>query len=235
MAVLGDVLNGPTVVIGDLVASRRVVDRRLLHSELVAALDTANDLCDPAEPLRPTVGDECQGVFHSVADALRATLLVRVSMDPSHDIRFGVGVGEVVMLGDEGRLFRQQDGPGWWAARDAIDHVAGGRDVPATLRTWLAVSPREHSYGRQTFAVTTPQEGAPGVRAVNAFLATRDHLVSTMDARDRRILRGLLLRRSMTAIAEAEGVTKSAISQRTQRSGASVIAFADATSAGGPR
>jgi hypothetical protein len=205
--------TGPVVVIGDLVGSRDAPDRAELHRQLLAALAVANEHAAPTVPLAPTVGDEFQGVFGRAVDALRATLLVRASMSEPHDVRFGIGVGEVFAVGETGPGFPRQDGPGWWAARDAIDYVASGgfrRGVPGTLRTWIR--------GADT--------ADPEVRALNAHLATRDHLVSEMDDRDRRILRGLLLRRTATEVAQEEGVSVSAVSQRTQRSGAAAVAFA---------
>jgi hypothetical protein len=224
-------LTQPTVVIGDLVGSRRARDRRALHAELMSALDAANTRYPPAEPLAPTVGDEFQGVFHNVGDAVRATLLVRASMGAGHDVRFGLGVGPVQRLGKAANAgFQQQDGPGWWAARDAIDYVAAapaGRRVPHTLRTALFVADRHGARNNGVlFAIAPSLDEHPDARSVNAFLVARDHTVSRMDDRDRRILRALLLDTPVTAIAEQEGVSASAISQRSQRSGAAALVYA---------
>jgi hypothetical protein len=222
-------LNQPAVTIGDLVASRQATDREGLHEALLAALSVANEATDPVEPLSPTVGDEFQGAFRTLSDVLLATILVRACMPTENDVRFGVGVGSVERLGraDAGRGFPQQDGPGWWAARDAVDFVASAetrRGVPRTMRTWIGVATAKGSQPALPLDVGLDQDEE--VRALNAFLVTRDHLVSAMDDRDRRILRGLLLGTAAMEIAEEEGVTASAISQRSQRSGALALAFA---------
>lgn len=226
---LSHLLSQRTAVIGDLIASRSASDRAQLHHELLDALASANEATRPAEAMAPTVGDEFQGVFHTLTDALRATLLVRAAMPTRHDVRFGLGVGAVLHLdaGEDGRSPRQ-DGPGWWAAREAVEYVAsseGRRTVPKTLRTWISIAPTDGPLS--AWAVEAIEDEA--VHALNAFLVTRDHLVSAMDDRDRRILRGLLLGTATVAIAEQEGVSPSAISQRSQRSGAVAIAFAHGT------
>lgn len=213
------------VVIGDLVGSRDAPDRAELQRQLRDALDEANrKWADADEPLVPTIGDEFQGVYDNLWAALDATLLVRVSMPAPYDARFGIGVGTVTWAEDEPASgFRRQDGPAWWAARDAIEHVADAgarRDVPRTLRTWVAdAGPRV----RPIQDVTIGRD--PRIQAVNAYLAVRDHLVSRMDARDRRILRGLVVGRSVTEIAGAESITSSAVSQRVRRSGADAIMY----------
>jgi hypothetical protein len=217
----------PAVLIGDLVSSRRSRDRSALHEELSAALARANDACDPQVPLAPTVGDEFQGVFGRLVDTLRATLLVRASMSTPHDVRFGVGIGEVFALGERAGGVPRQDGPGWWAARDAIDFVASGesrRGVPRSLRTWI-VEVKDRADGMRPLPGFGMHGDTAELRALNAYVVARDHLVSAMDDRDRRILRGLLEGKSVTDIAESEEISASAVSQRGQRSGAAAIAF----------
>jgi hypothetical protein len=220
--------NGSTVVIGDLVGSREAPDRAALHERLLTALALANDHTAPTTPLTPTVGDEFQGVFARPVDALRATLLVRASMSQPDDVRFGIGVGEVYEVGNVREGFPQQDGPAWWAARDAIGYVASGgfrRGVPSSLRTWIGVQLPPLPNRPRRPASDVEYSDDPEVRALNAYLATRDHLVTEMDDRDRRILRGLLLGRTATEVAVDEGISVSAVSQRTQRSGAATVAF----------
>ncbi|HWL37165.1 MAG TPA: SatD family protein [Frankiaceae bacterium] len=224
-------LHWRVAVIGDLVGSRRAVDRAALQQTLRAALLLANVTWTAADPLTPTVGDEFQGTYDNLMAALDATLLVRVSMPPPFDVRFGIGIGAVTWVDDEpGGAFRRQDGQAWWLARDAIDHVAGGarrRHVPSTLRTWVAAAaPDDVPDGRTRSDVEIPLDQR--IAAINAFLTTRDHLVSGMDARDRRILQRLLVGWQVQEIAEAEEVSPSAVSQRVQRSGAGAIMYARA-------
>lgn len=219
---VSDTLPWTVTLIGDVVASRDVADRQALHNLLVAALTLANNVCEPVDPLTATVGDEFQATFADVFTALDATLLVRVALPIEYDVRFGVGVGPVMRFGTPGGGFPHQDGPAWWVARDAIEHVASTRrDGPDSLRTWLAAARAEDGTRRILSPVLFEQRAI--VWALNAFLTTRDHLVSAMDARDRRIMRDLILGRAVQDIAAAEGVTSSAISQRIRRSGAAAV------------
>ena len=107
-------------LIGDLVHSRRSADRAGLHARLSKALDAVNRAGGPLTPLRITVGDEYQGTFASLPDAVRAAWRLRVRMLPECDLRQGLGWGEVRVLQEEPRV---EDGPGWWVARDAVHAV----------------------------------------------------------------------------------------------------------------
>ena len=200
------------VLVADLVASRTASDRRALHAAFREAMEAVNT--DPGsdvlEPLRITVGDECQGRFATVGAALAATLRLRLGLSPIGDIRCGVGWGETVVLDDEGT----QDGPAWWAARAAIEWVAQAQEVSATeqVRT----------------AYRSGQTEGPGEPEVNAALLCRDHLVGSLDSRSRRVLGGLMSGRTQAEMAEAEGVSPSAISQRIRRDGLGLIVMAHA-------
>lgn len=202
----------PTVlyaVIGDLVGSRQVADRAALHSGLARALAEVTEATAPAQPLEPTVGDEFQGAFATLAEAARAALLVRLTLLPLVDSRCGIGHGEVTVH-DHTRRPLLQDGPGWWAARAAIDALEGAREHN---RTWYV----------------GPGGADPG--PVNAFLTCRDQLVGKLNDRGQRILRLALLGRSQKEIAEAEEVWPSAVSQQFSR-GVGAIVDAHAMLAG---
>ena len=198
------------VLIGDVVGSRRAQDRRALHERLTEELTAANTAHVPREELRLTVGDEFQGVFARLGDALAAAAALRVALLPEVDVRFGVGRGEVEVLDEETRI---QDGPGWWAARDAIEQAARREGHAATR------------LARAVYVSATDDERAP---AVNAALLCRDHMVGSLDERSIRILRGLMAGRTQTDIAPEEGVSPAAISQRVRRHGLEVILAAQA-------
>ncbi|MCK0176822.1 SatD family protein [Mycolicibacterium sp. F2034L] len=191
-------------VIGDVVASRRAPDRRALHRALAAALD--------ASGFAFTVGDEFQGTHSSVGAAIDAALTVRLAVAPDVDIRFGIGWGAVTVLDDATGI---QDGPGWWAAREAIEWTASAQRQPglAAVRT---------SYRR---ASGTP---GPDADAVNAALMCRDHLLGSLDDRSIRILKGLLDKHTKKDIAAAEQVSASAVSQRAGRDGLDLLVLTSA-------
>ena len=179
-------------VIGDLVGSRVVPDRPAVQRALGEALDQVNRGLDPAQPFEATVGDEYQGACAGLADAVLGALLIRLTLLPIVDVRCGIGFGEVTVH-DAFRRPLLQDGPGWWAARDAIEVLEEGR---ATRRTWYV---------------------GPGPGTVNAFLTCRDQLVDRLNDRGVRMLRSALLGRSQKEIAQDEGIWPSAVSQQFAR------------------
>ena len=123
-------------LIGDVVGSRTVADRAGAHRLLNKALrDVADDAIDPPAF---TVGDEFQGAFPSVGLAIDAALSLRLAVAPDIDVRFGIGWGAVTMLDETAGI---QDGPGWWAAREAIEWTASAQRQPglALVRTSFRV------------------------------------------------------------------------------------------------
>lgn len=197
-------------VIGDVVGSRRAADRAALHTRLRAAVDAVNARCEPADPVRITVGDEFQGGFDTVGAAIGAAFLLRLTLLPHVDARFGLGWGEVTVLDPEQGT---QDGPGWWAAREAIDAVKAAQARPGLrlVRTAYRLA-------------DTPGPTAP---AVNAALDCRDHLVGSLDDRALQILRGLLDERSQVDLAAEVGISASAVSQRVRTGGLAVVIAAE--------
>ncbi|WP_231997728.1 SatD family protein, partial [Mycobacterium sp. 1165196.3] len=112
-------------LIGDVVGSRRATDRSKLHGSLAAALRHV-----AAEAIGPpafTVGDEFQGSYPTVGSAIDAALTLRLAVGPDIDVRFGIGWGSVTILDAAAGI---QDGPGWWTAREAIQHTAEAQRQP---------------------------------------------------------------------------------------------------------
>lgn len=198
-------------LVGDVMASRDVADRRALHSALLRAIERINgELADAVvDPVRITVGDEFQGRFETVGAGIHASLLMRLDLLPQADLRFGMGWGSVTILDADGT----QDGPGWWAAREAIQWVARTQGQAALGQVRTAYRLAEGS-------------DVPGEAAVNAALQCRDHLVGSLDDRSRRILGGLLNGMAQVEIAVAEGISASAVSQRVRRDGLGVLVSA---------
>jgi DNA-binding transcriptional LysR family regulator len=203
-----------TTLIGDLIGSRGSADRRRLHATFAAVLDRVNAELRPPTPVRMQVGDEYQGVFSSLGDALHASLTVRLALLPDADVRHGIGRGRIEVLSEEPRV---EDGPGWWAARSAVERVQGAERRPG-----------ERSL--RTAYVATGGDGPPdpAEAAVNAALALRDHLVGGLSERSLSVLRGLLDGESQRDLAEALGISPSAVSQRVRADGlAAIIAAHD--------
>jgi hypothetical protein len=184
-------------VIGDVVGSRGLADRGAAQRRIAAVLAEVSGLVPGVQPLEPTVGDEFQGAYADLGQATRAALLVRLGLLPEVDVRCGIGAGETTVY-DASRRPLLQDGPAWWAAREALDHLAAPRR--SGVRTWV-VGP-----------------GAPDDLALaNAHLLCRDALVDRLSERGWRMLRLSLLGETQQAIADAEGISKSAVSQQFAR------------------
>jgi hypothetical protein len=191
-------------LIGVIVGSRRVADRRAAHRALNRALrDVAADAIDPPAF---TVGDEFQGSYPTVGAAIDAALSLRLAVATGIDVRFGIGWGEVTVLDASAGI---QDGPGWWAAREAIQWTASAQRQPglALVRTSFRVS----------------GEARADLDAINAALLCRDHLIGSLDDRSIRILKGLLSNHTKKDIAAEEGISASAVSQRAGRDGLDLI------------
>jgi hypothetical protein len=204
-------------LIGDLIGSRQHPQRSALQYSLRRALRTVNEILDPLQLLEPAVGDEFQGAFRDPFSAARASLYLRLELlkEAEVDARFGLGWGEVTVF--EKRAPLSQDGSGWWSARSAIDEVD---ELSRGVRTGFV----------RTYLESLGDGGLPRgeVRAFNAFFFCRDALVSQMKPRSRRLLLGLLLDKSQGELAEAEGISQSAVSQNLTASGAWAIEMAEA-------
>jgi SatD family (SatD) len=193
-------------VLGDVVASRRHPEVERRRRRIAEALSLANARLRPTQPLTPTIGDEFQGLFTDVVSALEATLFVRLSLLGEVDVRFGIGSGAMFSF-DASRAPFEQDGPAWWSAREAVDQV---RDLSQR---------QERPRGVRTRWIDADGHRPLEVAAVNAFVGCRDELVAAMDPRDAAAMLGLLADEPLTRIAEAEGVSVSALSQRAIRGG----------------
>jgi hypothetical protein len=201
-------------VIGDVVQSRSSPDRAALHEALAAVLDKANLELGPAVPLRITVGDEFQGCFASVGEALHATLWLRLHLAPRAGLRHGIGWGSVAVLTEDPRV---EDGPGWWAARAAIESVK--RDAGRAATRYLRTAYRR---AEEADAATGPDPDP-----VNAALLCQDQMVGSLPERSLRLLRGAFTGKTQVELAEEEKISPSAVSQRMRNDGLAVIVAAD--------
>lgn len=183
-------------LLGDVVGSRDAPDRAALHRLLAATLRDVEAQRPALDPLRITVGDEFQGVYATVGEALGAAADLQHRLRPAVDVRIGIGWGEVTRLDDEGI----QDGSAWWSARRAIEQAK----AMAAERSTAHVRTR---YQRDDS--TGPDEAA-----VNAALDARDALIGRLRPRAADILSGLAAGHTRTDIAAAEGITPSAVSQQ---------------------
>jgi SatD family (SatD)/Winged helix-turn-helix DNA-binding len=206
------------VLLGDLVGSRDAADRRALHHEVEAALAEVDATVPSLHGLRVTVGDEFQGAYASLGEAVEAAFRVRLALLPHVDTRFGLGRGAVTVLDPRRGI---EDGPGWWAARAAVDRARelAGHAATRHARTAYRSSPPDGSGGPPD-----GRTGDPAEPAVNAALLCRDHLVGSLSDRSLRLLRGLMHPETTQGqLAEREGISASAVSQRVRSDGIGAV------------
>lgn len=198
-------------VISDIVGSRRLRDRADAQRMLDDAIRRVEqDLPLATRPLRITVGDEEQGTYATLPDALASLLLLQLALPDDIQCRFGLGVGPVRTIEVSGGAI--DDGPGWWAAREAIDtvHRKQQRAAPRA-RTWVVAAPGEDALMQSA------------VSLANAYLLVRDGVVGGMSERTRRLAYGRCLRVTQRELAGAEGITQPAVSQALSSAGASAV------------
>ncbi len=199
--------DAEVAVLGDVIGSKTIPDRIKLHQGLLSALEQVPRTSETLQEPRLTVGDEFQAVYTTLGKALDDAFTIRLALLPDADLRFGIGIGSIVMLDHRTRV---QDGPGWWHARKAIEEVHRQQDARATRAC------------RTRVVSDVPQHSA-ALTAVNAALLMRDHLVDQLDERSLRLLAGALDGLPKRLLAEREGITASAVSQRSGRDAIDLI------------
>lgn len=199
--------GGPLVaVIGDAIRSRMHADRPALQAALEIALKETNRLVPAVHGLTITLGDEFQGVYETIQQAVDATLVVQLELMGETSVRFGIGKGEVLFV-DESRWPFGQDGPLWWRAREALEAVVAGETANTTPRS-----------RRTAF-----RGDGPGDATCNSLLTLRDQIVSGLDAIDGAILQKLLGGETQATIAAELDLHPSSVSRRVQRHGLAAL------------
>ncbi|MGW8481491.1 SatD family protein [Microbacterium sp. NPDC055903] len=198
-------------VIADIVGSRKLEDRasaQRMLDETIARVEA--DLPLAAQPLSPTVGDEQQGVYARLEDAMTSVLLLQLALPDGLSFRFGVGIGSIRAIESVHRGL--SDGPGWYAARDAIEfvHAREQRAAPRS-RSWIVGAAGQDEVMPETIA------------ASNAYLLVRDELVGAMSARGRRLVYGRAIGASQAELAEQEGISQPAVSKALRSAGAAAL------------
>ena len=198
-------------VIADIVGSRKLRDRSSAQRMLDETIERVErDRPLAVERFAPTAGDEQQAVYAELPEALVSLAMLQLALPDGIALRFGVGIGAIGPIeSSQGAL---TDGPGWWAAREAIDtvHEREQRAVPRT-RTWIVGAPGQDEAMPATIA------------ASNAYLLTRDELVGAMSERERRLTYGRLIGSTQAELADDEGISQPAVSKSLRSAGAAAV------------
>lgn len=203
-------MTSPEVtLIGDLIESRMSTDRQELHNAVSSALRVVTIAIAPLRPLAITAGDEFQGSYVRLGDAISTVMAIRSLLEPAVRVRFGIGRGEITVLDPDANT---QDGPGWWAARAAIEEVEARED--------------ETGWAAQRVAYRSAQADDAMQDAVNAALVCQDLLLDSFDERSWSILRGMMSDNTQTQIADDLGISRQAVQQRRSTAGMPMIVSA---------
>lgn len=205
---MGKMKDNPDVVavLIDVVSSRHA-DRIRQHADLLSAIEAVNAAVPALDDLRPTTGDEFQGVYPTLGAALNALYRLRLLVSPATDLRAGLGGGEVRVIDAERGI---QDGTAWWLARAAIDAAKELAEAPGYRGARTAIRDRR--------SVALPQAEAWARLIDSALHGLRPGVAAT--------LLGLLDGDSNAETARRHGISPSANSQRVANNDLRLLADA---------
>ncbi|HSN95392.1 MAG TPA: SatD family protein [Anaerolineaceae bacterium] len=148
-------------IIGDLIDSRKIVDRPSFQQEYAGLLSELNEKYASVIVSRfaITLGDEFQGVLGNAEKIMEILNTISVRLHPQK-IRFGVGVGEMTTDPELDRNIGM-DGPAFWRARSAIEYIHDDND-----------------YGVSRTYVLAGDDANTGL--INSSLAANDFIFSRM-------------------------------------------------------
>lgn len=115
--------NPYVAIIGDIIHSKEIEDRRTVQKQLKELLDEVNIEFskDITSKFTITLGDEFQGLLSNGMNVMRIIQLIEQRMYPIR-IRFGIGIGSITTDIDANMAIGA-DGPGYYKARDAIEYL----------------------------------------------------------------------------------------------------------------
>ena len=110
-------------IIGDIVKSRKIIDRNALQMTLNQTLTDINNQYreDIASNFTITLGDEFQGVLKDSFSLFRILDDLELASYPTK-FRFGIGIGDITTVIDQ-NMSIGADGPAYYNAREMIDEL----------------------------------------------------------------------------------------------------------------
>jgi hypothetical protein len=156
------------VLVADLVASRRIVERSAVQERLGTCLKQLNSRKREGlvSPYTITLGDEFQAVFSAPDRLFRDALTVLIALYPVA-VRFSFGIGDISTPINTKQAIGM-DGPAFHEARATIDRLKKTKNL---------------------FAVAS--SGGAGLTLINQSLALVSHTIGKWPRNRLEILRGL--------------------------------------------
>lgn len=192
-----------TVLIGDIVHSRRLEDRATVQDILSAAMDTVNDRHQEAiaADLRFVAGDEVQGLLSDAGAAVPIMSYLADRLEPARMIH---GLGRGALTTPTARDVAAMDGPCFHRARRAI---AGAKSDDV----WAVVK----GYGPATDIHLT------------TLFALVGELRSNWTSIQARYARSMRYARTQGDVAEMYGVSDATVSKTLKRAGYRTVRWAE--------
>jgi len=193
-------------LIGDIIESKKIQDRAQVQQQLLRLMKELNWQYQDylISPFTVTTGDEFQALFSPNSYMFQIIDQLSVAFSP-YEIRFGIGVGEMVTEINKEQSIGS-DGPAYWLAREAINHIHDKND-----------------YGINHISVFLADEEVTWT--INAMLAACSFIQSKWTEVQYDVLKQLLTENiydetfSHKEIARLLGITPSAFNKRIKASG----------------
>ena len=193
-------------LIGDIIESKKIQDRAQVQQQLLRLMKELNWQYQDylISPFTVTTGDEFQALFSPNSYMFQIIDQLSVAFSP-YEIRFGIGVGEMVTEINKEQSIGS-DGPAYWLAREAINHIHDKND-----------------YGINHISVFLADEEVTWT--VNAMLAACSFIQSKWTEVHYAVLKQLLTENiydetfSHKEMARSLGITPSAFNKRIKASG----------------
>ena len=199
-------------LIGDIIESKKIQDRAQVQQQLLRLMKELNWQYQDylISPFTVTTGDEFQALFSPNSYMFQIIDQLSVAFSP-YEIRFGIGVGEMVTEINKEQSIGS-DGPAYWLAREAINHIHDKND-----------------YGINHISVFLADEEVTWT--VNAMLAACSFIQSKWTEVQYDVLKQLLTENiydetfSHKEIARSLGITPSAFNKRIKASGLKILSL----------
>ena len=192
-------------IIGDMIDSKDIENRFEGQQQLKACLDKLNIKYQAvlASKFSITLGDEFQGLLMAEAPLFQIIDEINQSME-GINLRFGIGLGKILTdINPEVSL--GADGPAYWYAREAINHIH-----------------QKNDYGNTQLAVRMDEKEVEEV--INSLLAASEAIKASWRDSQKVLLQTLLElgiyeeRFEQQALAQALQLNSSALSKRLKSS-----------------
>lgn len=193
-------------LIGDIIASKQIVDRDTAQKKLYTLLDKINIKYKEQlySPFTITAGDEFQALFIPNTYIFQIIDEISLAFMP-YEIRFGIGAGTMLTKIDR-TISIGSDGPAYWQARKAINFIHSNND-----------------YGMNKIAVSIENKVTEEV--INTILSACAFIQSKWIKTQQIILKQLIIENNYSEyfsnknLAKSLGISPSAFNKRLKTSG----------------